>query len=57
MDSSLTTLALCSLQTTPARWVATHRLHHNHSDDPEDPHSPEETFFVVRRLLGALAKR
>ncbi len=45
LEYCLTTLALCSLQTTPSRWVATHRLHHNHSDDPEDPHSPEETFF------------
>ncbi len=38
-------VALCCLQDTPARWVATHRLHHNHSDEDLDPHTP---------LVGAL---
>jgi stearoyl-CoA desaturase (delta-9 desaturase) len=28
------------LEDTPSRWVANHRLHHVHSDDDEDPHSP-----------------
>jgi stearoyl-CoA desaturase (delta-9 desaturase) len=42
----LTTLALCCLQDTPVRWVATHRLHHVHSDDEElDPHSPQQSFY------------
>lgn len=36
----LTIVAMCSMQDTPARWVATHRLHHRHSDEEEDPHSP-----------------
>jgi len=30
------------LEDTPARWVATHRLHHVHSDEPEDPHTPRD---------------
>jgi stearoyl-CoA desaturase (delta-9 desaturase) len=42
----LTTLALCCLQDTPVRWVATHRLHHIHSDDEDaDPHSPQQSFL------------
>ncbi len=36
----LATLALCSLEDTPSRWVANHRLHHGHSDQNPDPHSP-----------------
>jgi len=33
-------VALCCLQDTPGRWVATHRMHHNHSDEDPDPHTP-----------------
>ncbi len=28
-----------------ARWVAVHRMHHQHSDHQPDPHSPLVTFF------------
>ena len=42
---TLTTLALCCLQDTPARWVATHRKHHVHSDEHDDPHSPLVAFL------------
>ena len=38
-------LALCCLEETPAKWVSTHRLHHAHSDEHDDPHSPTRTFF------------
>lgn len=38
-------MALCCLEETPAKWVSTHRLHHAHSDDEFDPHSPTRTFF------------
>lgn len=38
-------IALCCLEETPAKWVSTHRLHHAHSDESEDPHSPTRTFF------------
>ena len=41
LERSFATLALCSLEDTPSRWVANHRLHHAHSDEPEDPHSPQ----------------
>ena len=38
-------LAVCStlsLQGGPIFWVATHRIHHQHSDKPGDPHSPRD---------------
>lgn len=38
-------LGVCCLQDTPARWVAIHRLHHQHSDRRSDPHSPLVNFF------------
>jgi len=38
-------LGVCSLQDTPARWVAVHRLHHQHSDHEDDPHSPLVNFL------------
>jgi fatty-acid desaturase len=37
--------ALCQMQDTPAKWVAWHRMHHQHSDDKKDPHSPLVSFF------------
>ena len=36
--------ALCCLEDSPARWIATHRMHHAHSDEEEDPHSPLVAF-------------
>ncbi len=41
-------LALCgtlTLEGGPIFWVATHRLHHQHSDQPDDPHSPRVSGF------------
>lgn len=38
-------ISLCSLQDTPARWVATHRLHHKEADKQPDPHSPLVNFL------------
>jgi len=37
-------LALCSLEESPGKWVSTHRRHHNHSDEHHDPHSPDRGF-------------
>src|SRR4051812_47140940 len=45
LEHFLAILGVCSLQDTPAKWVAVHRRHHQHSDEPEDPHSPLVTFF------------
>jgi fatty-acid desaturase len=41
----LATLGMCNLQDSPARWVAIHRLHHRHSDQQEDTHSPLVSFI------------
>jgi len=40
LERTLATCALCTLQRTPARWVAWHRAHHRYSDRHEDPHTP-----------------
>jgi fatty-acid desaturase len=45
LERFFVTLALCSAQDTPAKWVAWHRMHHNHSDEQEDPHSPLVNFL------------
>jgi len=44
LEHSLAMLGVCCLQDTPARWVAIHRLHHQHSDREPDPHSPLVNF-------------
>jgi fatty-acid desaturase len=33
------------MEDTPARWVTVHRMHHVHSDEIPDPHSPRVTFW------------
>ncbi|MBI3836934.1 MAG: fatty acid desaturase [Planctomycetia bacterium] len=38
-------VAICCLEDAPGSWVATHRLHHNDSDEPTDPHSPLVSFL------------
>jgi stearoyl-CoA desaturase (delta-9 desaturase) len=56
-------LGVCSMQDTPARWVAVHRMHHQYSDEQPDPHSPLVTFlwghlgwlFVENKELGRLS--
>jgi fatty-acid desaturase len=45
LEHALAMLGVCCLQDTPARWVAIHRLHHQHSDERPDPHSPLVSFF------------
>lgn len=40
LEHGLAMLGMCCLEDTPARWVAVHRMHHQHSDEQEDPHSP-----------------
>lgn len=44
VERSLAILACCCGQDSPAHWVALHRLHHHHSDDSLDPHSPRNGF-------------
>ena len=45
LERSLAVLGICSLQDSPARWVAIHRMHHQHSDKQPDPHSPLVNFL------------
>lgn len=40
----LTLLGTMNWQGSPIKWVGTHRLHHKHSDEDEDPHSPQHGF-------------
>jgi fatty-acid desaturase len=45
LEYALVVLGVCSMQDTPARWVAVHRRHHEHADRREDPHSPLVSFL------------
>ena len=45
LEHGLSVLGACSWQGTPMSWVAVHRLHHQNSDEPGDPHSPRTNFF------------
>jgi stearoyl-CoA desaturase (delta-9 desaturase) len=45
LEHGFAILGVCSMQDTPARWVAVHRRHHEHSDKRDDPHSPLAGFF------------
>ncbi len=44
-EYTLATLGVCSFQDSPARWVLVHRVHHQHSDHQDDPHTPRVTTF------------
>ena len=45
LEHTFAVLGTCSLQFSPALWVAVHRRHHHHADDDQDPHSPLKGFF------------
>jgi stearoyl-CoA desaturase (delta-9 desaturase) len=45
LEHTFATLGVCCLQDAPARWVLIHRLHHQHSDEQPDPHSPLVNFL------------
>ncbi len=44
LEHTLATIGVCCLQDSPAKWVAIHRMHHQHSDERPDPHSPLVSF-------------
>ncbi len=44
LERTFVVLGVCCVQDTPARWVSVHRLHHQYSDEPGDPHSPLGSF-------------
>ena len=59
-------LAVCgtlTLEGGPIFWVATHRVHHQHSDREGDPHTPHDggndvhRAEVVRESLGSESRR
>jgi fatty-acid desaturase len=41
----MATLGLCCLTDHPIRWVTQHRIHHQHSDQSPDPHTPKAGFW------------
>jgi stearoyl-CoA desaturase (delta-9 desaturase) len=45
LERSFTVIALCCMEDSPGSWVATHRMHHNDSDESPDPHSPLVSFL------------
>lgn len=45
VERCLALLGVCSLQGPPARWVMIHRMHHQHSDEQPDPHTPRVSWF------------
>ena len=49
LEHTFALMGCCSLQDSPGRWVAVHRMHHQHSDEQPDPHSP-----LVSLLWGHL---
>jgi stearoyl-CoA desaturase (delta-9 desaturase) len=38
----LTVCATLTLESGPIQWVGTHRIHHAHTEQPGDPHSPRD---------------
>jgi len=45
LEHAFAILGICCMQDTPARWVGTHRRHHEHADEQPDPHSPLVNFL------------
>lgn len=42
LEYAIATCGTMALQGGPIYWVAVHRLHHQHTDQPGDPHSPRD---------------
>jgi fatty-acid desaturase len=45
LEHAFAVLGACCWQGSPMGWVAIHRMHHQHSDQMSDPHSPKTGFF------------
>jgi sn-1 stearoyl-lipid 9-desaturase len=45
LEYTLSTLATMSIQDSPDKWVATHRMHHAFTDTAKDPHSIKPGFW------------
>jgi stearoyl-CoA desaturase (delta-9 desaturase) len=50
----LAVLGSMAVQGPLFRWVANHRIHHQHSDKPRDPHSPHQAGRGFRGLVVGL---
>ena len=48
LEYTFVTIALCSLEGTPVSWVATHRLHHSHTDLSQPRHAHTRGVRQVR---------
>lgn len=45
LEYTLSTLATMSMQDSPDKWVATHRIHHKFTETDQDPHSTRPGFW------------
>ncbi|MBX3421261.1 MAG: fatty acid desaturase [Pirellulaceae bacterium] len=45
LEHAIAIIGICCMEDTPARWVTVHRMHHVHSDEVPDPHSPRVNFL------------
>ena len=50
-------IAASAGQKGPLWWASHHRVHHTHTDTPDDPHSPKYTGFINSHLLWFLRKK
>ena len=50
VEYTLATLGCVANQGGPIQWVATHRIHHRHSDREGDPHSPRDGWWWAHLL-------
>jgi fatty-acid desaturase len=48
---ALVTLGCLANEGAPIVWTGTHRLHHRHADEHDDPHSPNQGGFAWGHLL------
>lgn len=45
LEYTLTAFGTLSMQDGPIKWVANHRMHHQHTESTNDPHSTREGFW------------
>lgn len=45
LEYTLTMFGTMSMQNEAYKWVATHRIHHQHTETPQDPHTTRPSFF------------
>lgn len=57
LEYLLAVFGVLSLQGGPITWVADHRIHHGHSDEQRDPHSPKESFLWGHMLWMLFPQR